>query len=152
MNTGRKIKKTWNLPIVMFVVFLFCIFLLYMQFAYLSLSTKVYGRNMDSFAESRNTVKKTLKASRGTIYDVSGEVLALNVNSYTVIAYLDEKRSENSSVKLHVEDIDKTAEALATVLETDKDYLKDSVWTKRERNIMTKKLLSKYQKVLKMEK
>ena len=119
----------------MFVIFLLCIFLLYIQFMYLSLSKTIYGKNMDEFVQSRNTVKKNIKASRGTIYDVEGNALALNVNSYTVIAYLDEKRSENSSTPLHVEDIDKTASALASVLETDESYLKELLENGKKNNL-----------------
>ena len=122
MNKGRVINKKWNLPNFIFITFSLFIFVLYIQLVYLSLSKKIYGKNMTEFAASRNTVKQTLKANRGTIYDRDGGILALNVSSYTLIAYLDENRSKNSSIPLHVEDIEYTAEKLATVLNYDKEY------------------------------
>ena len=93
VQKGRDMKQ-WKFPKFIFLGFAGLIFLLYIQFAYLSLSPTVYGINMDEFAKQRNTVTRTLYASRGTIYDKDGNTLALNVSSYTVIAYLDKSRSE----------------------------------------------------------
>ena len=56
-----------------------------------SFFSKVDGINLKEFASTRNTVTKTLYAKRGTIYDSSGDALAVSVNSYTLIAYLHEK-------------------------------------------------------------
>lgn len=116
-----KIKK-WKTPKLVFKIFSFFLLVLYIQLVYLSLSKKVYGKDMSEFAKTRNTVKQVIKANRGTIYDQNKEALALNVSSYTLFAYLDESRSKNSSVLLHVKDFDYTAEKLAEVLEEDKDY------------------------------
>lgn len=124
MIKGRIKLKKWKIPKLMFKIFSFFLVALYGQLLYLSLSKKVYGENMSEFAKSRNTVRQTIKANRGTIYDQNGETLALNVSSYTMFAYLDESRSKNSSVLYHVKDIDMTAEKLATVLDKDKDYFK----------------------------
>lgn len=135
MNTKKKKNKTWNLPIVMFAFFLLCIFLLYLQFAYLSLSDKVYGKDMDSFSAKRNTIKKNIPAVRGTIYDSEDNILALNVSSYTVIAYTNEKRSENSIKPLHVVDVESTANALAPVLEVDASYLIDIINKGKEKKV-----------------
>ena len=81
---------------------------------------------MKTFAANRNTISKTLKASRGTIYDVDGNILANNVASYTIIAYLDPSRSRNGQVN-HVKDIDKTAKELAVVLECDENELREKL-------------------------
>ncbi len=113
MNT-KKNTQNWKFPKLVYGVFLLCIFLLYIQFAYLSLSGKVYGKDMDEFAASRSTVKKTLTATRGTVYDANQNILAVNVSSYTLIAYLEP--SKESRGDDYVKDIDATAEALAPVL------------------------------------
>ena len=113
MNT-KKNTQNWKLPKLIFGVFLLCIFLLEIQFAYLSLSGKVYGKDMDEFAQSRSTVKKTISATRGTIYDANQNILAINVSSYTLIAYLE--ASKESRGEDYVKDIKATAEALAPVL------------------------------------
>lgn len=116
-----KIKK-WKTPKLVFKIFSFFLIVLYIQLVYLSISKKVYGKDMTEFAKSRNTVKYTIKANRGTIYDKNNETLALNVSSYTLFAYLDEGRSKNSKKPLHVKDIEMTAEKLASVLDEDKEY------------------------------
>ena len=122
VQKGRDMKQ-WKFPKLIFLVFTGCIFLLYLQFAYLSLSPTIYGINMDEFAKKRNTVTRTLYASRGTIYDKDGNTLALNVSSYTVIAYLDKSRSENSSTPKHVVNKELTAEKLAPILNMTSEYI-----------------------------
>lgn len=116
MRKLEKRLKTWNFPQFVFAFFALTIVFLYAVFAYLSLSPTILGINMDEFAKNRNTVKQTLAATRGNIYDRDENILALNVSSYTVIAYLSESRSKNSSVPLHVKDPVMTAEKLSPVL------------------------------------
>ncbi len=123
MKTRKKENTNWKYPNKVFKIFLVFILVLYLQFAYISLSPNIYGINMDDFAKSRNTVKMTLPAARGNIYDKDKNVLALNVTSYTVIAYLDESRTGKSKTPLHVVDKKKTAEALAPILNMEVSYL-----------------------------
>lgn len=115
MNT-RNNKKNWGFPKKTFFIFLVFILILFLQYAYVSLFPSVYGINMNQFASNRYTVSSTLKARRGNIFDSSGNLLALNVSSYTVIAYLSESRTGTSEIPLHVVDKQKTAEALSPVL------------------------------------
>ncbi len=110
----RSIK--WKTPMTVFCVFLVFIFVLFLQYLYLSLSPNVYGINMQEFASNRNTYSSTLHAKRGTIYDSQGDVLATDVSSYTVIAYLDESRTGSSTTLYHVKDKEGTAKALAPLL------------------------------------
>lgn len=133
MNTKKRKKQVWTLPKKMFCIFLLCIFYLYAHLLYLSLSPNVYGKNMKEFASTRNTVRKKIQASRGSIYDTNLNALALNVTSYTLIAYLDEKRSDKNNIN-HVVDIDETAKKLATVLDTDADKIKTILENGREKN------------------
>lgn len=90
---------------------------------YLNLATEIDNINLQDFAKRRNTTKETLYATRGNIYDSKGETLAQTVDSYTIIAYLDESRSKNSLKPLHVVDKEKTAEKLAPILKMDKDRI-----------------------------
>lgn len=128
MNT-KKGTQIWKFPKIVFGVFLLCIFLLYIQFAYLSLSHEVYGKNMDEFAASRSTVKKTLAATRGTVYDSNQNILAVNVSSYTVIAYLE--ASKESRKDDYVKDVEHTAEVLAPVLNMEVSTLIDRLSMKK---------------------
>ncbi|MGM9878838.1 MAG: penicillin-binding transpeptidase domain-containing protein [Bacilli bacterium] len=109
---------TNNKMINLFIVFaLFCFFILVYRVSYLALSTKVDGVNLKEFASSRSVVSKTIYAKRGNIYDVNGESLAINVSSYTLIAYLDESRSEGENKLYHVKDKKTTAKKLAEVID-----------------------------------
>ena len=123
MKNKKQGRNNWKLPKKVFFVFFLCLIILFARYCYLALSPTVNGHNIQKFAANRNTVAKTLTASRGTIYDMSGNVLAHNVTSYTIIAYLDESRSTGSKIN-YVKDIEATAEALAKVLDTDAEDLK----------------------------
>lgn len=121
MSTKKNTKKIWNFPKITFALFFICLFLLYLQFAYLSLSGKIYGKNMTEFASNRSTVTKTISATRGTIYDNNQNILATNVSSYTVIAYLE--KSRGSRKEDYVKDVQATAEALAPILNMEVEAL-----------------------------
>ena len=110
---GRYNNKVINIFIV---VALFCFLILVYRVSYLTISDEVDGVNLKEFAANRGVVSKTLHATRGNIYDVSGQPLAINVSSYKLIAYLDESRSKNESKLYHVKDKEMTAKKLAKVL------------------------------------
>ncbi len=118
MKTGN-----WNFPRYTFYVFLVFILLLFIKFTYLSLSPSIYGKNMEVFAANRNTVNTTLYAKRGNIFDKNGNTLALNVSSYTVVAYLSETRTGSSSRPRHVVDKELTAKKLSPILGMSEEYI-----------------------------
>lgn len=124
MNTKKK-NKTWKVPKYVFYFFCLCLFLLYLQFGYLSLSKNVYGKNMDAFAAGRNTVKKTIKATRGKIFDSNQNILALNVSSYTIIAHLERSSKYMGDQYIKDSDTDLVSEQLAPVLNADVEYIKN---------------------------
>ncbi|MEG1351040.1 MAG: penicillin-binding protein [Bacilli bacterium] len=90
---------------------------------YLSLSSVVDGTNLGEFANLRTTAKDIIPALRGTIYDVKGDVLAKNVSSYTLIAYLDPKRTTNDKYPQHVMDKELTATKLSEILHISKEEI-----------------------------
>ena len=100
--------------IILIVVLLFVAIIA--KLSYVVLSNKVDGINLQEKAASIATVKKTLYADRGSIYDVNGEELASTINSYTVIAYIN-------SNKTNVTDKEMTAEALSPILNMSKEKL-----------------------------
>lgn len=116
MKTRNVKNKSWSFPGKVFITFLVFILALFLQYAYVALFPSVYGINMKEFASSRYTVSSILRAKRGNIFDSSGNLLALNVSSYTVIAYLSESRTGSSSIPLHVVDKQATAEALSPLI------------------------------------
>ncbi len=128
---AKEKAKEWKTPRKIFLVFFFIIIVLFARYCYLALSPEINGRNMKVFAANRNTVSRILTAKRGTIYDMSGNVLAQTVSSYTLIAYLDEERSTKTQIN-HVKDIDSTAKALAPVLGADAESLKNMLQKGKE--------------------
>ena len=124
MKRKRKVTK-WKMPNLIFALFLIVLLGIYAQYVYLSLSKSIYGINMTEFAANRNTVKKELIAERGKIFDINGEALALNVTSYTLIAYLDKGRVDSNNNPMYVQDKETTAKKLSEVLSADYSYIKE---------------------------
>lgn len=124
MERKKSINKV-NPNVFFYVLGLFFIMflILIIRMSFLSLSTKVNGINLKEFASKRTTYKETIPAKRGTIYDCNGNVLAQNVSSYTLIAYLDSSRSKDSTTPLHVVDKEKTAEELSKKIDMSKDEI-----------------------------
>ncbi len=103
------------------IVLIFGVFIA--KLIYVSYSENVDGVNIKSFASNRNTKTETIRAQRGNIYSVNGELLAQNVNSYTVIAIIDEKYAN------HVKDKEYTANVLSEYLNmTPNDILERLNW------------------------
>ena len=119
----KKNMPKWKTPKIVFTVFCVFFFILFLKLSYLSIFPNIYGINMDQFAANRNTYSKTLYAKRGTIYDSKGNTLALDVSSYTVVAYLDPSRTGDSETLYHVEDKEGTAKALAPILNMEEEYI-----------------------------
>ncbi len=111
-------KKTRTVKIskIFLLVLVFLFGIIIFKLSYVVLSPKVDGIDLKKFASNRNTTKETIVASRGTIYDSLGNTLAVNVNSYTVIAYLSESRTTDISSPKHVVDKESTAKALSPLI------------------------------------
>ena len=116
----KKIKengvKVSNISLVLaFIIFI----VLIVRVSYLALSSEVDGINLQKFAKTRTTRETTLSAKRGNIYDGNGNILAQDVSSYTLIAYLDPKRTIKESDPKHVVDKKNTALVLSSILDMD---------------------------------
>ncbi|MDD4643603.1 MAG: penicillin-binding protein [Bacilli bacterium] len=123
MKTGKDMINRIRINKLIFIIpFLFFLTVI-IQMTQLSLSTKVDGINLKEFANNRNTKKEILYANRGTIYTSNGDILAQNIDSYTVIAYLSPKRSEGSKKPKHVVDKEATAKSLSPVLNMSEELL-----------------------------
>ena len=109
----------YSKAIILFSLLLFA--LMIGRVTQLALSKKIDGIDLKELASKRTTRTQTLSAKRGNIYSKDGEVLAQNVSAYKLIAYLDPKRTTNKKKPQHVVDKEKTAEALAPILNMEKD-------------------------------
>ena len=119
----KKKKRKNNIKYSRLLIFtsllLFC--LMIGRVIQLGLSTEVDGINLKELASKRTTRTDIEEAKRGTIYSVNGDALAQSVTSYTLIAYLDSKRTTNKKKPQHVVDKEDTAEKLAPILGMEKD-------------------------------
>ena len=123
MKKSNKKVKSNNIKInrftMLIVAFLFG--LIIYKLVYVAVASKVDGIDLKVFALSRTTANKTIEAKRGSIYDINGEVLAQDVRSYTVIAYLAESRTTDMEHPQHVVDKEMTAEKIAPFINMSKE-------------------------------
>ena len=108
--------------VVLIIVF-FLFLIIITRVSYISLAKKIDNIDIQSLASKRTTKEIILKANRGTIFDSSGDVLAQDVASYTLIAYLDPKRTTDPEKPQHVVDKEKTALVLSAILNMDKETI-----------------------------
>ena len=120
MKKHKTIKISKVLLIVLVASFLVICFQLYR----IAFFDKVDGMDLEAFAKNRNETKKILYASRGSIYDTNGEILAQTVNSYTVIAYLSASRTKDMNNPKHVVDKETTAHKLYEVFKKRYNFIK----------------------------
>ena len=118
----RKITTVNIHHIVLILLILSFVLISYKTIA-VAISERTDGINLTEFTKNRNTEKDIIKATRGDILSSDGELLATNVNSYTVAAWLNPNRTKNDNNPQHVVDKDLTASKLSEVLNMDKDYI-----------------------------
>jgi len=112
----KRVNKDVKISNLALICALFSIGILIIRCSQLALAEKVDGVDLQVLANSRITKKITNNAHRGTIYDAHGNVLAQDVSSYTLIAYLDPKRTTNENNPQHVVDKENTAVVLSAIL------------------------------------
>ena len=119
----KRKNNTINVSRWIFIVLVFSFFAIVIKLSFVSMAKTTDGIDLTAFVENRNTETEILQAKRGSIYSIDGEILAQNVNAYTVIAYLSPTRTKDDDNPQHVIDKQKTAEALAPILKMDVDTL-----------------------------
>ncbi len=120
-----KNNNTNRIRINKFVYLLvFLLFLLFIgRLAYISLKNyKVGSKTIDDFIAQRNIKEEVIMPERGNIYDKNGNILAEDVSSYTVIAYLNKDRGKDKEGHYrYVKDKEDAASKLAPLIHMDKD-------------------------------
>lgn len=101
---------------MLIIVSLLLFVLIIARVCQLALANKIDGVNLKELASKRTTKTELLHAKRGSIYSANGDILAQNVSSYKLIAYLDPKRTTNKKKPQHVIDKEFTAKALSPIL------------------------------------
>ena len=115
----RKNNIRYSKLVILGSLLLFC--LMIGRIIQLGMSSEIDGVNLKELASNRTTRTETISAMRGSIYSVNGDVLAQNVASYKLIAYLDPKRTTNKKKPQHVVDKAETATKLAPIIGMEKD-------------------------------
>ncbi len=118
-NKKRKNNIKYSKIFIFISLLLFC--LMIGRVIQLGLSKEIDGINLKNLASNRTTRTDVEEAQRGTIYSKNGDVLAQNVSSYKLIAYLDSKRTTNEKRPQHVVDKELTAEKLSPILGMEKE-------------------------------
>ena len=144
----KKRKRTNNIKysgvIILVSLLLFCVMI--GRVIQLGLSTEIDGQNIKELASKRTIKKDIIRAQRGTIYSSNNDVLAQNVSSYKLLAYLDSSRTTNENDPQHVVDKEDTARKLSTVIDMsyedilyrlnkDKDGLKQTYFGTAGKNL-----------------
>lgn len=81
------------------------------RFVYIAQGREIDGHELTQIGEKQWTKVDVIDKKRGTIYSNDGQVFAKDVPAYTLVAVLSEKADN------HVKDIEKTAQALAPILD-----------------------------------
>ncbi|WP_017471796.1 penicillin-binding transpeptidase domain-containing protein [Amphibacillus jilinensis] len=90
------------------------------RFIYIQTTGEVQGVDLQDWAERQRTDQTTISARRGYIYDRNKMELAQDLTIYRMYAVISSSFSPNPEKRLnHVEDVEDTAEKLATVLDID---------------------------------
>ena len=121
MKKKKRSTIRYSKLIILFSLLLFA--LMIARLVELGLSKEIDGINLKELASKRTTKTEILPAQRGSIYSKNNDILAQNVSSYKLIAYLDPKRTTNEKRPQHVVDKEETANLLSPILGMEKDEI-----------------------------
>ena len=117
----RKRRNNIKYSKLLIITSLFLFAILIARLVQLSTFKEIDGVNLQELANKRTTRTTKLEAKRGTIYSANKDILAQNVTSYKLIAYLSPERTTNKNNPQHVVDKELTSEKLAPILGMEKD-------------------------------
>ncbi len=106
-------KNRRNMTRVMLLLTGLMFFLFVFRFSTIMITKEVNGENLDEHVDNLYTRSSILPAKRGTIYDIGGNPIAMDATSYSMVAVLTNKWSEDTETPRHVVDKSKTANVLA---------------------------------------
>lgn len=135
MEKGNVNNEKFRVSKFVIIVTFFLFVILIGRLCYLCLfDYKVGDSTISMFIKNRNTTEEVIMPTRGAIYDINGNILANDVISYTIIAYLSEDRIDANGNKDYVEDIEDTSVKLAGVLGIEVDSIKEILVNGKENN------------------
>ncbi|NRG28408.1 penicillin-binding protein [Bacillus circulans] len=102
---------------ILFILFCLLFFVLVIRFVYIQATGEVSGVELAAQAEKKHNTSRVLEASRGSILDRNGDVIAEDAVSYKLVAVTDKSLSKNLDKKVHVADPELTARKLAKYID-----------------------------------
>src|SRR5699024_1081449 len=119
-------NKTTHLMTGVLMVGFVCMFLILAgRFLYIQVTGEVNDVSLEEWAKEKRSSSYILDAERGTIFDNNGVTLAYDRRTYRMYAIVDETFTINSKDPKHVVDIEKTAQALAPIIEVEESYIRN---------------------------
>lgn len=106
----------------MFVLYGGLFFLLFGRLLFIQVTGEAEGKALAAMAKTKYARESILAADRGKILDRNDELIASDTLSYRLVAVLDEEMSDKR-VTRHVDNPEKTAEALSNYLPMEKEDL-----------------------------
>lgn len=123
MKKKKRTRNNIKYSKLVIIASLFLFALMLARVTQLALADEVDDTNLQALAKKRTTKTDVIKAERGNIYSSDNEILAQNVSSYKLIAYLSPTRTTDPDNPQHVVDKEKTAKELAPILGTTEDVI-----------------------------
>ena len=137
MKKGKVNNDRFKVSKHVIIVTFFLFLVLIVRLCYLCVvDYKVGDSTISMFIKNRNTKEEVLMPKRGTIYDTNGNALANDVVSYTLVAYLSDKRVNSNGDIDYVSDIDDTSDKLASVLGVESSSIKEILTNGKNNNLV----------------
>ena len=120
----KLLKKINHISLIQFAIGL-VIFFIVGNILVLEITGKhlISGKNIREFATGSGMTTRTIYASRGNFYSSDEELLASDIVSYKLVAYLNQTRLGIGNVPAYVTDPEAYAKALSPIIGMDEDSL-----------------------------
>ncbi|MFK2824905.1 penicillin-binding protein [Bacillus sp. B190/17] len=116
---------------ILFIIFALLFFVLFARFLVIQITGKADGHSLKNEALQKYLRTDVLEATRGTIYDHRGTVIAEDTTSFTLAAILDSSMTTNPKKPKHVTDPERTAKVLAKYIDMEPDEIEKRLRNKQ---------------------
>lgn len=115
---------------ILFLIFSLLFFVLIFRYVSIQITGEAAGQPLAAKAQQKYEKERVIEATRGTIFDRKGEVVAEDTTAYTLVAILDESMTRNEKNPRHVVDPEYTAEELSKYIQMEKGEI-NKILTKK---------------------
>ncbi|MGM8364226.1 penicillin-binding transpeptidase domain-containing protein [Virgibacillus sp. W0181] len=131
----KKNKRTHFMTALLICLFVGLFVLLAGRFLYIQATGEINDVSLEEWAKQKRSASYTLEAERGKIFDNLGMTLAYDRPTFRVYAIVDKLYSENHEEPKHVKDVQKTAAALAPLLDMDEKEIIERIEEGKEKEL-----------------